>query len=700
RVLAEVRPQSSGIPFFSTVVGDWADTALLDAGYWYRNLRQSVRFEQAVRALAEQGHAAFVEVSAHPVLAMSIQDTCEDAIVTGTLRRDDGGLDRFLTSAGELWVRGIEVDWSRAFAGTGAQQVDLPTYAFQRGRYWLDVTPSAGAGTEAAGLLPAEHPILGAVMDLPDSDGVVFSGRLSLHAQPWLADHAVGGTVLLPGSAFVELAVRAGDEVGCDVVEELTLQAPLTLRERGGMRLRVTVGEPDEAGRRALGVYSRPESEPGAAEESWTCHATGVLGTEAVEAGADLVSWPPTGAVTVDSAELYDDLAAAGHGYGPVFQGLRAAWRRGDEVFAEVELAKEHREEAARFGLHPALLDAALHGAWLTETFSDGRARLPFEWRGVSLYASGASVLRVRLAPSGTGGLSVTVADGAGEPVATVRSLLTRSVDPARLASAQGEAQEALFDLQWTATSPAIPAAAESTTWAFIGESPIGGEAYPDLDALAAQPAVPDLVIRRLPVPANPTHPAATPAGAAHSALQEALESVQGWLADERFLSSRLVLVTCGAVAAGPEEGVTDLGAAAVWGLLRSAQTENPGRFVLVDTDGAPASWQVLPGALEWAVDRDEPQLSVRSGNVRVPRLTRLHTPVGAPERPDWGSGTVLVTGATGTLGGLVARHLVQAHGVRRLVMLSRSGLKAAGAVELRAELAGLGAEVSVVACD
>ncbi|MFI2646035.1 SDR family NAD(P)-dependent oxidoreductase, partial [Streptomyces sp. NPDC018610] len=700
-VLAEVRPQPSDIPFFSTVIGDWADTSALDAGYWYRNLRRTVRFEESVRALAAQDHAVFVEVSAHPVLAMGIQDTVDEAVVTGTLRREDGGLDRFLASAGELWTHGIDVDWSQAFTGTGAQLVDLPTYPFQRSRYWLGVTATAGAGTEAVGLLPAEHPILGAVVDLPDSDGVVLSGRLSLHAQPWLADHAVGGVVLLPGSAFVELAVRAGDQVGSETVEELTLHAPLTLRERGGVRLRVTVGEPDEAGRRELGVYSRAESEPEAAEESWTCHATGVLGTEAVEADADLVSWPPpTGAVAVDSAELYDDLAAAGHGYGPAFQGLRAAWRRGDEVFAEVELGEEQREEAARFGLHPALLDAALHGAWLTEAFSDGRARLPFEWRGVSLHASGASVLRVRLAPAGRDALSVSVADGTGQPVATVRSLLTRSVDPTRLASVRDEAHDALFSLQWTAASPPISEAAGSTAWAVLGESPLGGEACPDLDTLAALSAVPGFVIRRLPAAANPVNPATD---TARAALREALELVREWLADERFLSSRLVLVTCGAVAAGPEEGVADLGGAAVWGLLRSAQTENPGRFVLVDTDGAPVSWQVLPGALEWAVERDEPQLVVRSGDVRVPRLARLQasaTSAVVSGGSGFGAGTVLVTGATGTLGGLVARHLVRVHGVRRLLLLSRGGLGAAGAVELRDELVGAGAEVSVVACD
>ncbi|MFD7306439.1 SDR family NAD(P)-dependent oxidoreductase, partial [Streptomyces pharetrae] len=674
-------------------------TEALDAGYWYRNLRRTVRFEDAVRALADQDHTVFVEVSAHPVLAMSIQDTAEDAAVTGTLRRDDGGLDRFLTSLGELWVHGVDVDWAQAFTGTNAHHTDLPTYAFQHRRYWLDVNPTAGAGTAAAGLSAAGHPMLGAVMDLPDTDGVVLTGRLSLRTHPWLADHAVDGVVLLPGTAFVELTVRAGDEVGCEVVEELVLQAPLTLPEQGGVRLRITVGEPGPDGRRTVGVYSCADSSAEATAESpgdaWTCHATGVLAREAVEAGADLVAWPPSGAVRVETDALYDDLTGAGYGYGPAFQGLRAAWRRGDEVFAEVEAVEEQRDEAARFGLHPALLDAALHAARLGGSLSDAQARLPFEWRDVSLHASGASVLRVRVAPAGAHAVSVTVADGTGQPVATVGSLLTRPVDREQLAAAQGVLHDSLFALQWTAATP-VPEAAGAVRWAFVGESPIEGPAYPDFDAVAAGEAVPDLVVRRF---VDSADTAGTTAGIVHTALREALEVVQGWLAEERFASSRLVLVTSGAVAAGAGEGVTDLGAASVWGLLRSAQTENPGRFLLVDVDGAESSWSVLPTALEWAVERDEPQLAVRCGDVRVPRLGRMRAgAVGAAG--GFGEGTVVVTGATGTLGSLVARHLVTAHGVRRLLLLSRSGPEAAGSAGLVAELHDLGAEASVVACD
>ncbi|MFG2942361.1 acyltransferase domain-containing protein, partial [Streptomyces sp. NPDC048282] len=413
KALAEVGPQTSTIPFFSTVEADWLDTQALDAGYWYRNLRRTVRFEDAVRVLAEQNHTAFVEVSAHPVLAMSIQDTAEDAAVTGTLRRDDGGLDRFLASLGELWVHGVDVDWAQAFTGTGAHHVDLPTYAFQHRHYWLTVDPSTAGDVGAAGLLPAGHPLLGAAVELPEADGVVLTGRLSAQAHSWLA--GAGESVLLPATAYVELAVHAGDQVGCDTVAELTVREPLVLPARRAVQLRVRVAEADAEGRRVFGVHSRAEDAlPGT---PWACHATGLL----VRAGAPLplwepAAWPPAGAARVETDRV------------------DALWRGADgEVFAEVSLSEGQRAEAARYGLHPALLDAALEAA---RCAVDGgadtdRPLVPTAWRDVVLHAVGAERLRVRIGGGRPEGVSVELADPSGAAVASVRLVALTALDPA-----------------------------------------------------------------------------------------------------------------------------------------------------------------------------------------------------------------------------------------------------------------------------
>ncbi|MGW3572520.1 polyketide synthase dehydratase domain-containing protein, partial [Streptomyces sp. NPDC000941] len=560
---------------------------------------------------------------------------------------------------------GVAVDWAGIFHG--ASRVDLPTYAFQRKRYWLEAPAGAKGDVSGLGLSIAGHPLLGAVAELPDSAGIVFTGRLSLRSHGWLADHAVGGTVLLPGTGFVELAVRAGDEVGCDVVEELTLETPLVLPEGSGVQLRLTVAEPDDAGRRAFRVHSRLENE--AFDEAWTCHATGVLAQGAAQHTGDLTEWPPKGAEALDIDSLYEDFATAGYGYGPVFQGLRAAWRRGEEIFAEVALAEEQQAEAARFGVHPALLDAALHGVRLGTYFGDAdQVWLPFAWRGVTLRAAGATELRVALAPVGVGAVSVTVADGTGAVVATAESLVLRPVDPSQLAGARRN--DSLFRIGWQAPAESAVGSPEpSAAWVVIGApeglaelglAAPGSVAYADLDALGA--AVDAGAVELPPAVLVPLlSPPADIPSAVRQSVHQALELVQKWLADERFAASRLVLVTGGAVATEPDEGVRDLAKAPVWGLLRSAQSENPGRFVLLDTDGNTVS----PETLAAAAAADEPQVAVRAGQLRVPRLERTVAPT-ADGIPSFGGGTVLVTGGTGVLGGLVARHLVVVHGVRR----------------------------------
>ncbi|MFI0154497.1 type I polyketide synthase [Streptomyces lydicus] len=738
-VLEDVRPQAGSVPFYSTVENAFLDTEVLDAAYWYRNLRHQVQFEAGIRALAADGFTTFVESSAHPVLTVGIQETLDDtdteAVVTGSLRRDEGGLERFLTSAAELYVTGVPVDWTPFLAGEGTRPVDLPTYAFQRERFWLEASASAVGDMAAAGLTTASHPLLGAAVEVAGSDEVLFTGRLSLESHAWLADHAVAGTVLLPGTAFVELAVRAGDEVGCGQVEELALEAPLIVPERGGVALQLGLGAADDSGRRALSIYSRA---PGDERGPWTRHATGTLASVAaaetadVPAGTDLAVWPPVGAERIVIEGYYDRLAAQGYGYGPAFHGLRAAWRRGDELFAEVQLPEAVASDAAAFGLHPALLDAALHtlGLGAVPDVGEGRARLPFSWSGVSLHRTGAAGLRVRVTPLDQDTVAVTVADPTGAPVASIESLVTRPVSTESLRAASSPVRDAMFAVDWHQL-PVAGSAAPVRRWAVLGSgegadvadvaaaghvaglvsalehSGVTVSCHADLAALAAAPSqsphdVPDVVV--LPCLAGDRDGAGL-AEATHAALRRVLGVVQAWLDDERFASSRLVVLTRGAVATTPDETALDLPHAAVWGLLRSAQSEHPDRFVLVDVDTATdtgtgtavvseagmGSVRVL-GAV---VACGEPQVAVRGGVVWVPRVVRARVPVVGAQDGVWGAGAVLVTGASGVLAGVVVRHLVSACGVRRVVLVSRRA-----AEQLAAEVRELGAEAVVVACD
>ncbi|WP_455709607.1 type I polyketide synthase [Micromonospora echinofusca] len=660
-VLADVRPRSADVPLYSTLTGAVADTATLDADYWYANLRGTVRFEEAIDRLLADGHDVLVEISPHPVLGMGVREILDradaPAALVASLRRDEGGLSRFLLSLAEAYVRGVAVDWSRHTNGVPAP---LPTYPFQHQRYWQLEAASAvdarGLGIDVVG-----HPLLGAALTVPERDLVVLAGRISLETHPWLADHAVLDTVLLPGTALVELAVRAGDEVDCPAVEELTLTTPLVLPPQGGVALRLTVEAPDEHGRRALGVYGQTDAE--ATVGMWTRHATGVL-APATTQGERLTEWPPADAQAVDLGDLYDRLAGLGLRYGPVFQGLRAAWRRGDETFAEVALPQG--TDADGFGLHPALFDAALHA--LAGDVADGTAQLPFLFGGVTLHGAGATSLRVRFTRKGADSAALLVADHAGAPVATVAALTVRPVAPQALRGRSGFV-ESLFRLEH---APLAVGRGDRGAWQTLGTAPV----------FAAPPvALADASTDTLFLPCFADAPGVA---AVADLTAYALTTIQQWLAAPDLADTRLVVVT------RPD----DLAGAAVHGLARSAQAENPERIVLLeadDTDDALVAAALATG---------EPVLVIRDGVVSAPRLARVpDSDVAGPAvfGPD---GRVLVTGGTGTLGALVARHLVTEHGVRELVLTSRRGLAAEGAAELRDELTGLGATVTVAACD
>ncbi|GHJ41995.1 hypothetical protein Sm713_76040 [Streptomyces sp. TS71-3] len=550
---------------------------------------------------------------------------------------------------------------------------------------------------------------------MADGGGLLLTGRLSLRAESWLADHAVRGTVLLPAAAFVDMALHAAGRTGAGPLEELTLTVPLTLPADEAVELQLNLAGPDGHGRRGLRFHARPAAPPvpdgGRADPPWTLHAEGVLGPDEPSPSPSpaLREWPPPGAVPVpldtEGGGLYARLAAGGLDYGPVFQGLHAAWRAGAEIFAEVRLPQDERAAAGRFPLHPALLDAALHtriaGA-STSPRPDGAVLLPFTWAGVRLYGTGADRLRVRMSPTGAGRASLELADGEGRPIASVRELVMRPRTVEQPAAPRKPGTDCLFRLDWTVEPSPADQPGPAARWALLapGDARLhavlagsGAEEAADLAALRDDP--PDLIVH------VPDTEAGWPdlAGAVHRATVRTLSLVQDFLADERFAGSRLAVVTQNAVAAGgtPEEHITGLAQAPIWGLVRSAQAEHPGRLVLLDADDHDESWSLLPRILAAA----PPGTVIRRGAAHAPRLVRAVTgPAGAPGSVLDPAGTVLVTGGTGSLGRALARHLVARHGARRLLLATRRGPEAPEAAALRTELAGLGAEVTVAACD
>ncbi|MEO3873403.1 type I polyketide synthase [Nonomuraea sp. B12E4] len=651
-VLAGLPLSSPAIPVISTLTGRPVTDEMCSPGYWVRQVREPVRFADAVRVAEEQGARCYLEVGPDAVLATMVADclTGEEPTVAaaGRAGADEAGV--LVEAMAALHVRGVPVNWRAVYDGSGARLIDLPTYPFQRRRYWVR-RHSAGHGGALG------HPVLADAAPEPGTDRVLCRGRLSARTHPWLADHVVGGRTLVPATVLVDLAVRAGDEVDCDVLDDLAIVAPLELPAADGVRVQVTLGEPDESGRRTVDIDSRPEH--AGTREPWTRHATGFLGVAGPVAPDELAAWPPPGAVPVDIDGSYDVLASAGLAYGPAFRGVRAVWRRGDELFAEVRLPEA---ESAGYTLHPALLDAALHAS-LAAAPDLADARLPFAFTGVRLVASGATDLRVHARELGEGRIRLSVADGTGSPVARIETATMRR--PAGRHTAR-PAAGTLYREEW------VPA----------GQS---GES-------AGTPE--DIILRVRGTSRGPD-----PVAAVHAATTETLKELHAWSAGHLAEGRRLVVVTQDATSPDP-----DLAAAAVWGLVRVAQAEYPGHIVLADVDGTPESAAALPAARA----SGEPALAMRAGTILVPRLTEAREEtagaLGTDAREAAGGldtrGTVLVTGGTGALGSVLARHLATHHSASHLLLVSRRGEAADGAEALCAELADLGVDVRVAACD
>ncbi|MEV1294075.1 type I polyketide synthase [Pseudonocardia sp. NPDC049635] len=693
------------IPVVSDLTGAVADPGdLTDPGHWARALRDTVRFADGVRALCGLGVTRMIEIGPDAALTPAVQEVLAedggpDRLVLPTLRRDRHEAVDLVAALGALHTAGgHEIDWTAvAPALRDARRVELPTYAFRRTRYWLDADTGPTGPTTAIGA--TGHPVLTSTVELPATGGVVLTGRAGPRSLPWLGDHTVAGRPLLPGTAFAELAIRAGDEVGATRIEELTLEAPLipAAPPAPATELQAVVGAPADDGIRTVEVWARtgdPDDDTG----GWVRHASGTLGDtgDAPEPDPDLVAWPPAGAEPVAVTALHERFADGGFHYGPAFRGLRAVWTRDGAVFAEVVLPPE-AGGPGRWGLHPALLDAALHPLAATDTLldPDPRPRLPFSWSGMRLYATGADTLRVRLDRAGPGAVSLRLADGTGAPVADIEALVVRPADPAGPVTRPRHRE--LFTTAWTPVAAGPPphrvallgdsgGTLATALTAALTTAGVHVEHYADTASLAmatASGTAPPEAVLAVPV-ADTSHDPATRARALTTA---ALALLQDWTDTGADVASRLVLVTERATTG--DDGAPDPAAAAVWGLAGAAQTESPDRIALLDLDGGPDGPPAVAGLLEPLIADPAARIAVRAGTGNLPRLEGI---VPVPPGDTWLSGglpdaTVLVTGATGALGGAVARHLVREHGARHLLLVSRRGADAPGAAALADEL-------------
>jgi polyketide synthase 12 len=618
------------IPIVSTRLGREATLQeLTSVRHWVDHVREPVRFHDAVAGARAAGTSLFLEVGPGATLSGITKEAfaaegVHDTVVLSASRRDRNGPQALLSALAQLHVQGASVDFDALFGPR--RTVDLPTYAFQRQRLWLDLRAGMrSTDVTSAGLSAPRHPLLGAVLDHPGTGDTVFTDLWSLATHGWLADHTVFGAVVVPATAYLDLALSVGEHVGSGAVEELTLEVPLILPDEGDVQIRVVVGAEDESGRRALDVYSRLADDATETGGAWTRHAMGTLapaaeGTEETDA---LAVWPPAGAERLAFDTLYDDFADAGFDYGPAFRGLSEVWRLGDDLFALATLPDTtDAPPAADFALHPALTDTALHasivGGVIQVTGDQGR--MPFSWSGVQLADACGQTVRVRLTRAGEEAVSVLVADEQGRKIASVSALTFRPASAEQVRSARGGQEQPLYEVRWQPAKDAEQGTSQEP-WGVLGTehglaARLTGHAvrHDSLDEVLAGQPPRDLVLCLDDF---------VPAGdglldSVAAADKLVLDRVQRFLTEDALAGSTLLVLTRLALDTGAGESVESLPGASVWGLIRSAQTEHPGRFRLLDIDDEEISWDRVPDVFALA----EPQLALRGGAFLTPRLT------------------------------------------------------------------------------
>lgn len=679
-------PVKPTIPLVSSVTGSRMEADQLRATtHWTRHVRQPVRFSDAVIELQSEGVSAFVEIGPSPVLSTHVPD----AVATSSQ------VNKLLDTLGQLWVRGVQVDWRAVFKDTGANRVDLPVYSFQRRRYWLDPPKPAAVEHENTGDLG--HGILLHVTFIPGTSKIICSGNLSETRQPWLRDHVVGGQIIVPSAAFTEIALRASREcTGTNdsmILDEFTFVAPLALdpKEQVGMQIQVLLGEPDDYGTRSVDVYSRPSCVP--TQQELTRHATGTLKLASLSkaAGDESIKTVPIiwedahqdYGKQVDVRRAYGVLADAGISYGPSFRCVRAVWRRNVEGQDKNELRAHINPpgiQDQRYVLHPALLDAAIHAPLLAAPDTAvGKIRLPFLFRGVRIFGTGSiGSVRARICELGENRFSVTLTDkSTGALVAEMSEVVTRPWrGPATTSTTTGD----LYRMEWI-ESAQIQTSAE-----------------------CKEPSHQTDELHRIRSSCGDGAPVESGVleNNVHETVARVLDVIQKWSAKKAYAGGRLVIVTEKASL----DSDPDLVAAAVWGFVRSAQAElSGGRIVLVDLDGSQESEAALLPAL---VSKEE-VFAIRKGTVMIPRLDKVsaastHLPVSPETSASTStlnvSGTVLITGGTGGLGAMLSRHIARTYGARNLLLVSRSGIKAPGALQIHDELSSADVFVRVKECD
>ncbi|MFY1828321.1 SDR family NAD(P)-dependent oxidoreductase [Myxococcus fulvus] len=709
----ELAPKALVTPLYSTVRGGRVLASVLDADHWRANIRQRVLFAPAIQAMLADGCRVFVEVSPHPVLSQPLARTLEASGVEGTsalfsARRDRHPRVTMLAALGALHTLGREPSWKGVFP-RGGRRVALPSYAWQRERYWFDVAPGAAPGRG--------HPLLGRAVEAPPGEAR-FESSLRADRVRLLADHRLYGTVVVAGASMVGMLLEAARALwgaeGCRVQDVLFL-SPIVMEDSEERVFQLAIAAGGD-----FRLSTRPASDD-AESPRWTLHATGRLerSGEAPTAVEPLAGLEARVEPLPSIERFYEGIDRQGLVLGRQFRWLEAVSRGEREALGRLRLP-EVGDGAEDYRLHPGLIDSCFQVLGAVSGFSsiEGLAFVPIGIDRFVLHGAQRPRLCHLVLRSGTGAVDeastvdLRLLDEAGVVVAEVHGLTIRRAPRDTVLRRDTGAAPLLLQVEWQPRPlAALASASESTSWCLLADR--GGFA----EALARQLELRGARVevlssdmddeRRLLERLDALGDAArTRVGVVDlRALDTAapLEGVERGVGLVKLLatrgggtSPRLVLVTRGAQATGAEAGSIAVEQSPLWGVGHVVALEHPElRCARIDLDPSGAAEDAALLAQELTRSQhDEDRVAFRASRRLVARLTRARLPRTLRPLPLAADATYLITGGLGGLGLEVARWMVD-RGARHLVLVGRRAPEPLAQARVDA-LRAAGADVTV----
>lgn len=719
--LADLAPRRAIVPFYSTVLGKPASGAELDGTYWADNLRRPVRMDLAIEALGQRGAVVLLEVSAHPLLAAPLGLAGHEA-VAGSLHRDADAASSFRTAAAQLHAHGVGVDWEKVYAGTGARRTDLPTYAFQRDRYWLE-TPKDRRPPRGG------HPLLGARLELSAPEKiVVWESAIGLDALRFLEDHRVEDAIIFPGAGFVEMALAAAKDLfgeRAHAVEDLSLDVALVLREEAKIvQLACSEGGPDGA---RFQISSREEG-----SAPWVRHASGRLRLRepapvAPEPPHEVRARCPT---AQDGGAYYGALAEQGLVYGPSFQRIARLWTGDKEAIGEMLPLHERPSGARRYIAPPDLLDGCFQVLMAASGSSPAGPMVPVAVESVTVRGpiEGKVWSRARLrgidAAKGSFTGDVCLLSESGEVLLQAQGLRVQRLErgalagdeilriehrwhpaplPERGRAGPGRSGRVVILADEGGLGDALATALQEEGIAAVSVraaeiDPAGARGFDDL--LGSSPCRDIVHLWSLDGPPPEETTAASLSRVEQRDCGGLLHAVQSLSRLSLRDAPRLWIVTRGAQPAGDPLPPVSPGPALLWGIARTIVAEHPELCCTrIDLSPRPLLDEAKDLARHLVADDREDEIALRPEGRLAARVGLAAKARSAGTTKMDRDATYLVAGGLGGLGLSLAAWLVSA-GARHLVLMSRSGARSAEQVEAVARLRAAGAQVIVEAAD